>query len=149
MADDQQVCVDEMTPVEAYKTLSEDAQAILVDVRTRAEWAFTGLADLSGLGRNVIPVEWKSFPTMAPNDQFADQLLGVVGGELPGHCLFICRSGARSMEAARMVAHLASSQGRAIRCTNVAEGFEGDLDGEGHRGRVNGWKVHGLPWRQS
>ncbi|MEM7686023.1 MAG: rhodanese-like domain-containing protein, partial [Pseudomonadota bacterium] len=34
-------------------------------------------------------------------------------------------------------------------CTNVAEGFEGDLDADGHRGTINGWKAHGLPWRQS
>ena len=42
-----------------------------------------------------------------------------------------------------------AEQGIATHCTNVAEGFEGDLDSEGRRGRVNGWKVRGLPWRQS
>ena len=31
---------------------------------------------------------------------------------------------------------------------NVAGGFEGDIDGEGHRGHVNGWKAANLPWRQ-
>ncbi|MFK7942833.1 MAG: rhodanese-like domain-containing protein [Paracoccaceae bacterium] len=149
MAEDQSVSVDEMTPIEAFEILQQDAHAILVDVRTKAEWAFTGLPDLSGLGRSVIPVEWTTFPTMAPNDQFVVQLQDAAGGDLPGHCLFICRSGARSMSAAQMVAHSAASQGRSIRCSNVAEGFEGDLDGEGHRGRVNGWKVHGLPWRQT
>ena len=34
-------------------------------------------------------------------------------------------------------------------CYNVAGGFEGDLDENGHRGRKNGWKAGGLPWRQS
>ena len=34
------------------------------------------------------------------------------------------------------------------RCYNIAEGFEGDKDGAGHRGTVNGWKVRGLPWVQ-
>jgi hypothetical protein len=31
---------------------------------------------------------------------------------------------------------------------NIAGGFEGDPDTERHRGRVNGWKADGLPWRQ-
>ena len=33
-------------------------------------------------------------------------------------------------------------------CYNVAEGFEGDRDGDLHRGSVGGWKVAGLPWAQ-
>jgi hypothetical protein len=35
------------------------------------------------------------------------------------------------------------------RCYNVAEGFEGDPDGERHRGAHNGWKAAGLPWVQT
>ena len=31
---------------------------------------------------------------------------------------------------------------------NVADGFEGPPDGDGHRGTVAGWKADGLPWRQ-
>jgi rhodanese-related sulfurtransferase len=31
---------------------------------------------------------------------------------------------------------------------NVADGFEGPPDEDGHRGRIAGWKVEGLPWRQ-
>ena len=31
---------------------------------------------------------------------------------------------------------------------NIAGGFEGDHDENGHRGFVNGWKAEGLPWRQ-
>jgi len=57
--------------------------------------------------------------------------------------LFLCRSGARSRAAA-----MAATAAGYARAYNVAEGFEGDLDAEGHRGRVNGWKVAGLPWRQ-
>ena len=35
------------------------------------------------------------------------------------------------------------------RCYNIASGFEGDPDMNGHRGTVNGWKVEGMPWAQS
>lgn len=149
MVASQSTSVDELTPIEAFQTLSDEPDAILVDVRTKAEWTFIGLPDLSGLGRAVLPVEWTTFPTMLPNDRFIDQLLQAAGGDWPSHCLFICRSGARSMHAAHSVASAAAAQDRAVRCTNVAEGFEGDLNSDGHRGQLNGWKVHGLPWRQS
>ena len=31
---------------------------------------------------------------------------------------------------------------------NVADGFEGPVDPDGHRGSAAGWKAEGLPWRQ-
>jgi hypothetical protein len=34
-------------------------------------------------------------------------------------------------------------------CFNVAAGFEGRRDEEGHRGKVEGWKAAHLPWVQS
>jgi rhodanese-related sulfurtransferase len=56
----------------------------------------------------------------------------------------ICRSGARSASAATAL-HGAGF----TNCYNVAEGFEGDKDKEGHRGTIGGWKAAGLPWVQS
>ena len=141
--------VDELTPPDALDALFADPSSILVDVRTRAEWAFTGMPDLSALGKDVLGVEWVSFPTMAPNPRFYDEVLAQAGGTLPGRVFFICRSGARSMAAARAVAAESAARGHPVHCTNVAEGFEGDLDGGRHRGTRNGWKVHGLPWIQS
>jgi len=32
---------------------------------------------------------------------------------------------------------------------NISDGFEGDLDGQQHRGNINGWRHSGLAWRQS
>ena len=34
-------------------------------------------------------------------------------------------------------------------CHNVADGFEGAIDDERHRGNRSGWKAEGLPWTQS
>jgi rhodanese-related sulfurtransferase len=141
--------VDEVDPEQAYGILESQPGTALVDVRTRAEWAFVGLPDLAGIGRPVWPVEWVSFPAMTRNPGFLSELAERSGGNLPERMLFICRSGARSLAAAKAVAAAMAEQGIATHCTNVAEGFEGDLDAEGRRGRVNGWKVRGLPWRQS
>ncbi|MEM7422245.1 MAG: rhodanese-like domain-containing protein [Pseudomonadota bacterium] len=141
--------IDEVTPDDALQALIHNGQSALVDVRTRAEWAFVGLPDIGCAGKSVLPVEWVTFPTMTPNSRFMEQLEEAVDGSMPDRLFFICRSGARSMAAARAVAAEMDARGLAIHCTNVAEGFEGDLDSSGHRGRVNGWKARGLAWRQN
>lgn len=137
--------VDEVAPAEAFEALKDNPSAAMVDVRTRAEWTFTGLPDLSEIGKQVWPVEWVEFPHMSQNPQFAEQVLASAGGKMPERLFLICRSGQRSMAAAHHLAAL----GAVHHCTNVAEGFEGGLDAEGHRGSVSGWKARGLPWRQS
>lgn len=141
--------VDEVDPAEACRLLESDPDTALIDVRTRAEWAFIGLPDLSALGRQLWPVEWVAFPSMARNPEFVRELAARMDGKPPARLFFICRSGSRSMAAAQLVAATLAEQGVAAHCTNVGEGFEGDLDQDGHRGRVNGWKVRGLPWRQT
>ena len=141
--------VDELSPQDTYDQLSKHESAALIDVRTRAEWSFVGIPDVQALGKPLWLVEWVTFPTMAPNMRFVDQLSEQSGGPLPERLFFICRSGARSMMAAQTVAHAMQETGHPLHCTNVAEGFEGDLDEKGHRGKHNGWKARGLPWRQS
>ncbi len=140
--------ISEVEPREAWKILSEDAQSVLVDVRTRPEWNFVGVPDLSDAGKDVILLEWKSWPDMAQDPGFAGALMQEVAG-LPSRFLFICRSGARSMQAAEAVAGALAASGTTAECINVAEGFEGDLDADDHRGGLNGWKARGLAWRQS
>ncbi|WP_245749209.1 rhodanese-like domain-containing protein [Jannaschia pohangensis] len=107
-----------------------------------------GGPDLSELEKDVIRLEWMSWPEMTPNPAFARALLDQMPG-LPSRILFICRSGARSMQAAHAVAETLTAEGQAIECINVAEGFEGDLNQLAHRGGLNGWKARGLSWRQS
>ncbi|MGG7565867.1 rhodanese-like domain-containing protein [Rhodovulum sp. DZ06] len=140
--------VEQQNPDEAFKGLAEGDSA-LVDVRTVAEWSFVGLPDLSAIGIRPILIEWARFPDMSANPDFVAALDEALGGATPKAIYFICRSGARSMNAARAAeAHFAAA-GAQIRCINVAEGFEGDLDADGHRGGSNGWKARGLPWRQN
>lgn len=132
----------DLDPRQAWDLLASDPNAVLVDVRTSAEWQWVGGADLSGLDKHTLGVEWMT-SVGEPNQRFVEQLREAgVGPETP--VLFMCRSGARSAAAARAVT--AAGYGPAY---NVAEGFEGDPDAQGHRGTVNGWKVAGLAWRQS
>ncbi len=136
----------DVSPAEAWRVLNETSKAQLVDVRTSAEWQFVGLPDLSPLGRRPLLAEWQIWPDMTVDPGFAqdvDAALGAAGVAKSDPVFLLCRSGARSRAAA--VALTAAGYGAAY---NVANGFEGDPDGEGHRGSLNGWKADGLPWRQ-
>ena len=129
----------DLTPEEAWRRLADDPRAVLVDVRTLPEWTFVGVPDLRELGRPVVQVEWNSYPA-GHNDAFLDELADV---PTDAPVLFLCRSGVRSVAAADAARAAGWEQ-----TYNVLEGFEGDLDAEGHRG-AKGWRARGLPWRQS
>lgn len=131
----------DLSPQEAWTLLEDNPEAVLVDVRTEAEWRFVGVPDAPGVGRRVHLIEWVSYPTMQRNPTFLDQLTatGVTAGQ---PIVFLCRSGQRSIGAAE--AATAAGLGPAY---NVLEGFEGGVDAEGHRG-AQGWKAAGLPWQQ-
>ena len=141
--------VSEVTPDEAWRDLESGQGAVLVDVRTRPEWQFVGVPDLSSLGKSIVTLEWNRYPDMSIDEGFANTLFDSLGATWPDRIYFICRSGQRSMAAARCVASAVSEAGCDVQCINVREGFEGDRNGQGRRGTVNGWKVRGLDWVQS
>lgn len=137
----------DMPSVDAYRLLEDDAAAVLIDVRTRAEWAFVGAPDLSSLGKATLFLEWQSFPGMQVDGGFAARLAGMLEAAGIGHgapLLFLCRSGARSRQAAAAMTSAGWSA-----CFNVADGFEGPADASQHRGVIAGWKAAGLPWTQT
>lgn len=141
--------VREVLPSEAWAILEGEPSAVLVDVRTRAEWAYVGLPDISVFDRQPLLVEWVQLPNLSPNPHFVGEVIGQLGDTAPGKLLFICRSGVRSLRAAAAVQAYLDGVGQESECLNVAAGFEGDLDDDRHRGTKNGWKVEGLPWRQT
>ena len=141
--------VNEITTLETWKILQSEPNSFLVDVRTNAEFDFTGIADLSKLSKQTILLPWMQYPDMKITADFNKKLEEILQKRAPNHnkpethLLFICRSGGRSMQAANLAAKLG------YQCYNVAKGFEGDLNSEGQRGQINGWKASNLPWRQS
>jgi len=125
-----------LLPLEAYRVLQETTRMQLVDVRTQAELDWVGRIP------GAKAIELRSYPGMESNPEFLEQLAKQVDKKLP--ILFICRSGARSDHAAALASEADFSE-----CYNILEGFEGDRDEQGHRGKVAGWKAAGLPWEQS
>ena len=67
MADDY---AGDIGPRQAWAMLAEEPDAVLVDVRTDAEWTYVGLPDLNSIGKRTIGVMWKSYPDMAVNEGF-------------------------------------------------------------------------------
>ena len=131
----------DVTPAEAYAAVTSEEDAVLVDVRTRAEWTFVGVPDLSTAGGAPVLVEWSTYPEGNVNERFLDEVGDA--GVVPGRPVYLlCRSGVRSRAAAEALT--AAGLGPAY---NVVEGFEGPHDADGHRA-VSGWKNAGLPWRQ-
>lgn len=134
--------VPDVSPRATFQALAEDPEAVLVDVRTDAEWNFVGVPDLSDVGKQVVLIPWQVYPTMQVNGAFAEHLRRA-GASATSKLYFICRSGARSLAAGQ-----AAQAAGFPHAFNVADGFEGPVDAEGHRGSVAGWKADGLPWRQ-
>ncbi|MEN0040739.1 MAG: rhodanese-like domain-containing protein [Pseudomonadota bacterium] len=136
--------VGEASPAESWEALKSGA--IMIDVRTTAEWAYVGQPALEPTMQPLISHQWQQFPSMQVDLGFAQALDGHLqqhghGKDVALH--FLCRSGVRSLAAANAMAALGYTN-----TFNVTGGFEGDADGDAHRGNVNGWKVDGLPWRQ-
>ena len=130
----------DVTPEEAWEALVADPEAVLIDVRTQAEWTYVGLPDLTTLEREPVLVEWQTYPDGQRNPDFlADVRAAGVRRDQPLYLL--CRSGVRSARAGELLAE------HGHRCFNIADGFEGQLGPDRRRG-VGGWKTCGLPWRQ-
>ena len=123
-----------LTPKEAYEIWQLAPGAKLVDVRTRAEWDWVGRIP------DAEEIEWMSYPDNQPNTNFLARLKQQVDRD--ALVMFLCRSGARSNNAASLASHSGYTE-----CYNVLEGFEGDKDANGQRGNIGGWRHAGLPWK--
>jgi rhodanese-related sulfurtransferase len=137
----------DLSAEEAYAILAKQERAALVDVRTKPEWQFVGVPDLAALGKTTIFREWQVYPTMQVAADFAPALSNELqqrGADKTDPVIFMCRSGARSRQAA-----IALTSAGWSRCYNVVDGFEGALDAERRRGVLAGWKARGLPWTQT
>ena len=123
-----------LTPAEAWEIWQLAPGARLIDVRTRAEWHWIGRIP------GAVEIEWENYPEKQANVDFLQQLKQQVDGE--ALLMFLCRSGIRSHRAASLVSGAGFTA-----CYNILEGFEGDVDANGQRGKTGGWRHAGLPWK--
>ena len=107
--------------------------AVLIDVRSDAEREWVGYVP------GAVPLAWKQWPGMVMNPNFDLALMAAAAGK---KVVLLCRSGVRSIAAARRATELG------LEAYNILEGFEGNPDAQAQRGHLGGWRCHGLPWRQ-
>jgi rhodanese-related sulfurtransferase len=125
----------DVTPAQAWDLVSR-GEAVLVDVRSAEERSFVGRVPAG------VHVPWATGLALTRNPDFLAQLEATVADKQTP-MLLLCRSARRSVAAAEV----ATRAGYAY-AFNILEGFEGDLDEHGQRGRLNGWRWRGLPWVQ-
>ena len=126
-----------LLPLEAHTFIHQNPDALFIDCRSDAEYFFVGHA----LGS--IHVAWCEAPDWELNPHFAAEVRKLAAHVADRPVVLICRSGRRSAEAGQALEAAGFS-----RVYNVTHGFEGDLNAERQRGKVNGWRFDGLPWEQ-
>ena len=130
-----------LLPKMAVERMNKNPEAVLIDVRTRAEHKYVGFPV------NSILIPWFDEPDLEsdPDAFYASVIseLSIRSDVMDTELILICRSGFRSNEALKCL------QSKGFTCvSHVASGFEGDLDENDHRGNLNGWRNDGMPWSQ-
>lgn len=132
-----------LTPVEAHDILQKNTAALLIDIRTMMEYQFVGHP------LDAIHIPWKEVPGWVENEQFISDIQQLVDDakqnattDVP--IILMCRSGTRTIPAGNKLLESGFTD-----VYHIEEGFEGDLDDDGHRGNINGWRFHNLPWKQT
>jgi len=141
-----------LSPKQAQQFVrAQKGKVLFVDVRTRAEAQFLGMA--TPVDALVPYVEFQDFMTdwdetrnfyrLEPFSDFVPEVgrrLQQKGLSKSDPVVLICRSGERSSRAANLLADSGYT-----RVYTVVYGFEGELSDAGRR-NLNGWKNAGLPW---
>lgn len=130
---------------------AQKGKVLFLDVRTRAEAQFLGMAD--PVDALVPYVEFQEFMTdwddkrnfykLEPFNDFVPEVgrrLAEKGLTKDDPVVVMCRSGERSSRAADLLADSGYK-----RVYSVVYGFEGELSDNGRR-NLNGWKNDRLPW---
>ena len=136
-----------LLPTEAWTWLQAEtarraAQSLepplFVDVRMEIESLYVGRPP------GVVHVAWYEYPDLTADPQaFATAVEREAGGDKTRPVLLICRSGKRTLDAAKALETAGFAD-----VSHVVHGFEGDLSDDFKRSSLNGWRFEGLPWEQ-
>ncbi len=120
---------------ETWGFLQQNPEAKLIDIRSSMEFLFIGHPT------NCIHIGWMEEPDWDINPNFVEEIKAIQNDNCP--IVMLCRSGNRSEQAGEQLLEAGLTN-----IYHVTDGFEGDRDDDNHRGTLNGWRFHGLPWEQ-
>jgi rhodanese-related sulfurtransferase len=126
-----------LLPKEAWDLLQTQPDALFVDVRMEIESLYVGRPP------GVENIPWYEYPDLTPDPARFAAAVEREAGDKSRTVLLICRSGKRTVDAARALEAAGFTD-----VVNIVHGFEGELDERFHRSTVNGWRHDGLPWEQ-
>ncbi len=127
-----------LLPTEAWSLLQSQPDALLIDVRMKVEFDYVGHPP------DAVNIPWFEFPSEEPDPDAFVAAVQAVAGDINRPIVLLCRSGSRTVKAARCLDAAGFTQ-----VINVLDGFEGELDDDLHRCTETGWRFCGLPWVQS
>jgi rhodanese-related sulfurtransferase len=128
--------IENLDPQHAWDLLQQNNNTVLIDVRTKAEYTDIG----HPIG--AVHIAWQEQFGSPVNPNFITEV-GKVAPDKNTSVLLLCRSGQRSLSAEKALEQSGYSS-----LINIVNGFEGDPDSNQQRGKLNGWRFHGLPWQQ-
>ncbi len=126
-----------LNPRAAWEQLQRTPDALFVDVRMEIESLYVGRPP------GVVNIAWYEYPELMPDPAGFVAAVEREAGRKDRPIYLICRSGKRTVDAAKALDAAGFSD-----VTNIKEGFEGELDDGFHRSTSSGWRFAGLPWEQ-
>ena len=113
-----------MTPfnikaIDAFDFLSKKVDSHLIDTRSDIEWKTTGIPDLSSINKEANLINWGPVLDQTFFEQYKKFLLNSFNQK--DSLFFICRSGSRSLMAAKFAIEFGFEH-----CFNIYDGFEND-----------------------
>ncbi|MDO6461376.1 rhodanese-like domain-containing protein [Granulosicoccaceae sp. 1_MG-2023] len=130
--------------IDAWNMVQDNPGALIIDVRSSMEYLFVGHPT------GAIHIPWLDEHEWVVNPHFVQDVRKVLLGGVSSDneddsvpMLLICRSGKRSFEAGKKLLEAGLQN-----VFNIEEGFEGELNEDHQRGKLGGWRFHGLPWEQ-
>ena len=108
--------ISDIKLLDAFDFLSKYHNSYLVDTRSKEEWLSTGIPDLSSINKEVICIEWSQIIDQNFINCYKKLLFSKFNKN--DKLFFICRSGVRSLMAAKLALNFGFKN-----CYNVYEGY--------------------------
>ena len=105
--------------IDAYDFLSKKVNSHLIDTRSDIEWKTTGIPDLSSINKETNLINWGPFFDESFFEQYKKFLL--IRFDQRDTLFFICRSGSRSLMAAKFAIEFGFEH-----CFNIYDGFDNE-----------------------